>query len=118
MSEMTWPTRGRHGNGSKVERSGTAYTSGYPPSQLVSRSESITVPSVFQPRDASQKANPVPSGAIQELRGRDPLALGVAERVAPCDLDLGQRAVVEPVAQFLLGGRGDLQVGANRRSAS
>src|SRR5689334_21018606 len=40
----------------------------------------------------------------EELRCGDALALGVAERITPCDLDLGQRSVGERVSQLLFGG--------------
>lgn len=43
------------------------------------------------------------AGPIEELSGGYPLALGVAERITPCHLDFGERAVGEPPQQVALG---------------
>ena len=63
----------------------------------------MTVPSVFQPNEASQKANPVPRARLRNCAAGIRLPCGVAERITPCHLDLGERAVGEPAQQFALG---------------
>ena len=59
----------------------------------------MTVPSAFQPSEPHRRRSRAP-GPIQELRRRNPLALRMAERITPCHLDLGERAVGESAQQF------------------
>ena len=104
MSEMTWPTRGRHGSG-RIGR------------QVRNREHvGIAAVPVGQPQRVDHRAVGVPAQRrLRRRRIRCPardsrncaagirLPCGVAERVTPRHLDLGERAVAEPVAQFALG---------------